>query len=59
MALYARIDEAGEVQLINRLGVKLGDDPEKILEKLDREDFTEADIDYTTGACCLPVPMQF
>jgi D-lactate dehydrogenase (quinone) len=49
MALYARIDEAGEVQLINHLGVKLGDDPEKILEKLDREDFTEADIDYTTG----------
>ena len=25
LALYARIDEAGEVQLVNHLGVRLGD----------------------------------
>jgi D-lactate dehydrogenase len=48
MALYARIGETGEVQLINHLGVKLGDDPEKILDRLEHDDFTEADIDYTT-----------
>jgi D-lactate dehydrogenase len=48
MALYARIDETGEVQLINHLGVKLGDNPEKILDRLEHDDFTEADIDYTT-----------
>src|SRR6202041_1187243 len=48
MTLYARIDESGEVQLINHLGVKLGNDPEQILDRLDRNAFTEADIDYTT-----------
>jgi D-lactate dehydrogenase (quinone) len=48
MTLYAWIDESGEVQLINHLGVKLGNDPEQILDRLDRNAFTEADIDYTT-----------
>jgi D-lactate dehydrogenase (quinone) len=46
MTLFARIGETGEVQLINHLGVKLGDDPEQILDRLDRDAFTEADIDY-------------
>ena len=48
LTLYARIGEAGEVQLINHLGVRLGDNPEQILDRLDRDAFTEADIDYTT-----------
>jgi D-lactate dehydrogenase len=48
LTLYARIDEAGEVQLINHLGVRLGDNPEQILDRLDRDAFTEADIDYAT-----------
>ena len=48
LALFARIDDAGQVQLVNHLGVGLGDDPEEILGRLDRGDFTEADIDYTT-----------
>ena len=48
LALFARIDDAGKVQLVNHLGVGLGDDPEEILGRLDRGDFTEADIDYTT-----------
>ena len=30
-ALFARVDETGEVQLINHLGITLGDDPETIL----------------------------
>jgi D-lactate dehydrogenase len=46
LALYARIDEAGEVQLINHLGVRLGDDPETILTRLDRGDFTDADVEH-------------
>jgi D-lactate dehydrogenase (quinone) len=37
MTLYARIDESGEVQLINHLGVKLGNDPEQILDRLDHD----------------------
>ena len=48
MALFARIDDAGEVQLVNHLGVRLGNDPEAILDKLDRYAFTEADIEYST-----------
>jgi D-lactate dehydrogenase (quinone) len=46
LALYARIDEAGEVQLVNHLGVRLGDDPETILTRLDRGDFTDADVEH-------------
>jgi D-lactate dehydrogenase (quinone) len=39
-----------EPQFVNHLGIKVGNDPEKILEALDRDDFTEADIAYdTTG----------
>jgi D-lactate dehydrogenase (quinone) len=46
MALFARIDDGGEVRLVNHLGIRLGDDPETILDRLDRDAFTEADIDY-------------
>ena len=48
MTLFARIDETGEVQLINHLGVKLGNEPERILERLDSDAYTEADIDYSS-----------
>jgi D-lactate dehydrogenase len=48
MTLFARIDETGEVQLINHLGVKLGNEPERILDRLDRDAYTEADIDYSS-----------
>jgi D-lactate dehydrogenase len=47
MALFACIDDTGDVQLINHLGVRLGNDPETILDRLDRDSFTEADIEYT------------
>lgn len=46
MTLFARIDNAGEVQLVNHLGVRLGNDPQTILDRLDRDAFTEADIEY-------------
>jgi D-lactate dehydrogenase (quinone) len=46
MALFARIDEAGEVHLVNHLGVNLGNTPETMLDRLDRNAFTEADIEY-------------
>ena len=45
MALFARIDEAGEVHLVNHLGVRLGDAPEAMLDRIDRDAFTEADIE--------------
>jgi D-lactate dehydrogenase (quinone) len=48
MTLFACVGETGEVQLLNHLGVKLGNDPEQILDRLDRDDYSEADIDYTS-----------
>lgn len=50
-ALFARVDEAGAIHLVNHLGVNLGTDPEQILDKLDRDAFTDSDIDYTTTRC--------
>jgi D-lactate dehydrogenase len=47
MALFARIDDSGEAQLINHIGIKLGNNPETILDKLDRDAFTETDIEYS------------
>jgi D-lactate dehydrogenase len=49
MAVFARIDDTGEVQLINHMGVRLGNDPEEILDRLDRDAFSEADIEYPSG----------
>jgi D-lactate dehydrogenase len=44
MALYARIDEAGRVELINHLGIWLGDAPETIIERVEAGDFSPEDI---------------
>lgn len=49
MALYATIDAAGQLRLINHLGIELGDSPEAILDRLDRCEFKETDIEYETG----------
>lgn len=46
MALYAQIDEHGELRLINHLGINLGDTPEEILNRLERADYHEADIQH-------------
>jgi len=46
LALYAQIDQTGEIRLINHLGVSLGNDPLTILERLDRGDFTDADVEH-------------
>ena len=48
-ALFARIDETGKIHLVNHLGINLGDDPQKILDALDRDAFTESDIDYNSS----------
>ncbi|MGI2033595.1 D-lactate dehydrogenase [Rhizobium panacihumi] len=48
-ALYARIDAAGRLQLVNNLGVALGEAPEEILQRLDNGMFSEADIVEATN----------
>ena len=44
LAIYARVDETGRVDLVNHLGVSLGDDPETMLLRLEAGDFTPADV---------------
>jgi D-lactate dehydrogenase len=46
MALFAQMDSQGQLRLVNHLGVSLGEQPEQILARLERCDYTEADIEY-------------
>ncbi|RZF63813.1 D-lactate dehydrogenase [Sphingomonas populi] len=41
LALYARVDADGRLELVNHLGVELGDTPEDILTRLERGAFAE------------------
>ena len=49
LALYATVDVDGELRLVNHLGVRLGGSPEEILERLERREFKESDIEADTG----------
>ncbi|MGV6988472.1 D-lactate dehydrogenase [Testudinibacter sp. P80/BLE/0925] len=44
MALFARLDQDGELHLINHLGVDLGTDPEEMLARLEHKRYQETDI---------------
>lgn len=44
LALFAQIDAAGRLHLVNHLGIELGADPETILSRLDRGDYSAADV---------------
>jgi D-lactate dehydrogenase len=52
MALYARLDESGNIQLVNHLGIDLGSEPEEILTKLEKGEFTEANVVLSEGRAC-------
>ena len=41
LAVYARVDADGRLELVNHLGVELGDTPEEILTRLERGEFAE------------------
>ncbi|WP_235914841.1 D-lactate dehydrogenase [Pelistega ratti] len=45
LALYARLNEDNELELINHLGIDLGDTPEEILQRLSTARYSEQDID--------------
>ena len=49
LALFATIDESRIVSLVNHLGINLGEDPEAILDRLDRGSFKDEDIDCNRG----------
>lgn len=48
-ALFGLVEPSGEVRLVNHLGIDLGDDPEIILDRLERGDFDDADVDSSSG----------
>lgn len=43
-AIYARVNEAGRVELVNHLGISLGEDPARVLDRLQRGDWDPADV---------------
>jgi D-lactate dehydrogenase len=49
LALFAQVDAQGRLQLINHLGIALGEDPEQMLERLQRGDYTATDVDNHSG----------
>lgn len=49
LALFARLDAEGRLRLVNNLGIRLGDDPEAILRRLDAGDIRPDDVDAAAG----------
>ncbi|WJY13331.1 D-lactate dehydrogenase [Pectobacteriaceae bacterium CE90] len=49
MSVFARVNEAGKLELINHLGIQLGDEPEQILAALDNGTFKPEDIQRNAG----------
>ena len=45
LALFGSVGADGTLTLANHLGIALGNDPERILDRVDRGDFTAADVD--------------
>lgn len=52
MSLYAQIDEAGKVHLVNHLGIRMGNDPETILNKAESGGFSPEDIEHDPNRLC-------
>ncbi|TDB61736.1 D-lactate dehydrogenase [Photorhabdus khanii] len=46
MALYGRVNERGKPELINHLGIYLGETPEEILSCLEEQRYSEQDVEY-------------
>ncbi len=49
MSVYAQITADGTLELVNHLGMSLGDDPETILARLDAGTFSDADFEPTNA----------
>ncbi|WP_311352365.1 D-lactate dehydrogenase [Aggregatibacter segnis] len=49
MALYAQLTEQGELQLVNHLGIDLGETPEEILANLENQRYQRKDIQLDCG----------
>lgn len=49
LSLFARLDTDGQLELINHLGIDLGNEPEEILQRLETGDFSDGDVHTDTG----------
>ena len=49
LALYAQITERGELELVNHLGINLGDNAEEILTRLEQKQYTSEDVMHEIG----------
>ncbi len=49
LALYAQLHADGRLELVNHLGIDLGNTPEEILRRLEQGDFDETDIEDNAG----------
>lgn len=49
LALYAQVTAEGRLELVNHLGLHLGDSPEAMLARLEQGNFTDAEIDWNAG----------
>ncbi|UWP88719.1 D-lactate dehydrogenase [Aliiroseovarius crassostreae] len=47
LSLFARITEEGRLELVNHLGINLGETPEEILTRLEQGDYSSADLEST------------
>ncbi|TCB75131.1 D-lactate dehydrogenase [Acinetobacter sp. ANC 4173] len=51
LALYARVNEAGQLELVNHLGVDLGTTPEEILSRLQNQQYQMLDVQHNPSCC--------
>jgi D-lactate dehydrogenase len=49
LSLFARVDEEGSVGLVNHLGIELGADPETVLHRIERGEFSDREVDLNPG----------
>lgn len=49
LALYGRVNENGELELVNELGIDLGETPEEVLPRVERGEFDASAIRYDAG----------
>ncbi|WP_168793992.1 D-lactate dehydrogenase [Paraburkholderia aromaticivorans] len=50
MAAFAQVDETGKLQFVNHLGIRLGETPEDMLDRLERGEFSDSDVQHNAGA---------
>ena len=49
MSIFAQINDKGELELKNHLGIQLGNTPEEILENLEKHQYQESDVIQNCG----------